>query len=179
MIESAHKEDVEEVMPLLLAAIGHIAYTLAGTDDWTEAARILSGFYVREDNRISYKHVIVDRRHDGVAGMLLSYAGDGAMALDLPFTPRAGETIVVEARAGDYYLDSIAVDERYQGQGIAKALIAAYEEKGLEQGWERLSLIVEPNNDRAQALYKKLDFIEDGFIEVSGCRYIRMIKPLK
>ncbi|WP_419871888.1 GNAT family N-acetyltransferase [Candidatus Pristimantibacillus sp. PTI5] len=184
MIEPAGKEDVQEVMPLLLAAIGHIAYTLAGTDDSREAVRILSNFYAREDNRISYKHVLVDRREDGIAGMLLSYAGDGAVALDLPFVNREGrrsgaranETIAVEAKEGEYYLDSIAVDERYQGQGIAKALISAFERKGLEQGYKRLSLIVEPDNARAYALYKKLNYIEDGSIQVSGSRYIRMVK---
>ncbi len=117
MIGPARKEDVHEVLPLLLAAIGRIAYSLAGCEDEGEAERILAGFYIREDNRISYKHVLVDRGEDGVAGMLLSYAGDGAAALDVPFVTRpgrdsgsrAGEIIAVEAKEGEYYLDSIAV----------------------------------------------------------------------
>src|SRR4029453_11094175 len=112
MIEPARKEDVQEVLPLMLAAIGNIAYTLAGTDDQAEAELILADFYTREDNRISYKHVIVDRREDGIAGMLISYAGDGAAALDQPFVtrpgresgPRSGESIAVEAEEGEYYL---------------------------------------------------------------------------
>lgn len=184
MIGPARKEDVHEVLPLLLAAIGHIAYSLAGCEDEIEAERILAGFYIREDNRISYKHVLVDRREDGIAGMLLSYAGDGAAALDVPFVtrpgreagPRAGEIIAVEAKEGEYYLDSIAVAEHYQGQGIAKALIGAFEQKGMDEGYSRLSLIVEPDNTRAYALYKKLNYIEDGKVQVSGSRYIRMAK---
>lgn len=178
MIESAKIEDAEEVMPLVLAAIGHIAFTLAGTEDLEEARRILIGFYKREDNRISYKHVLVDRRQHKIAGMLLSYAGDGAAALDLPFAARGGDAIAVEAREGEYYLDSIAVDEHYQGQGIAKALISAFESKGREQGYSKLSLIVEPNNARAYALYKKLNYEEDGSIQVSGSPYTRMVKQL-
>jgi ribosomal protein S18 acetylase RimI-like enzyme len=186
LIEQARKEDVQEVMPLLLAAIGNIAYTLAGTEEHAEAEKILADFYRQEDNRISYKHVIVDRREDGIAGMLLSYGGDHAAALDIPFVTRIGrdkgarakESIAVEAQAGDYYLDSIAVDARYQGQGIATALIEAFAQKGVKEGCSRLSLIVEPYNERAYSLYQRLNFIEDGSIVVSGSRYIRMIKPL-
>ncbi|WP_053374514.1 GNAT family N-acetyltransferase [Paenibacillus sp. FJAT-27812] len=186
MIGPARREDVHEVLPLMLAAIGNIAYTLAGTEDQAEAERILAGFYTREDNRISYKHVLVDRREEGIAGMLISYAGDGAAALDVPFVtrpgrdkgPRSNESIAVEAEAGEYYLDSIAVDERFQGQGIAKTLIGAFEQRGLEEGYNKLSLIVEPYNTRARALYKKLDFTEDGSIEVSGSEYIRMVKHI-
>lgn len=184
MIQPALKEDVQEVLPLLLAAIGDIAYTLAGTEGLEEAKRILAGFYREEANRISYKHVLVDRRGDGIAGMLLSYGGDGAAALDLPFKARlavdhgmpAEYDITVEAREGEYYLDSIAVDERYQGQGIAKALIAAFEQKGRETGYDKVSLIVEPSNIRAQALYRKMNYAEEGSIMVSGSLYIRMAK---
>lgn len=186
MIGPARKEDVQEFLPLLLAAIGSIAYTLAGTEDDAEAEQILADFYIREDNRISHKHVIVDRREDGIAGILVSYPGEGAAALDIPFLERpgrdkgarAGERIVVEAQEGDYYLDSISVSERYQGQGVAKALIGEFEKLGAKEGCSRLSLIVEPYNTRAHSLYRKLGFIEDGSITVSGSRYIRMVKPL-
>lgn len=190
MIEPALKEDVHEIVPLLRAAIGDIAYTLAGTSgdeadeaDEAETDRILGEFFVQEGNRLSYTHVLVDRREDGVAGMLLCYSGNGAAALDTPFLPRAGagdgtRSIVTEAQEGDYYLDSIAVAERYQGQGVARQLIAAFEQKGAAAGMSRLSLIVEPGNARAEALYRKLGYTEDGGLLVSGSRYIRMIKPV-
>ncbi|NIK76264.1 ribosomal protein S18 acetylase RimI-like enzyme [Paenibacillus castaneae] len=184
MIGPAEKEDVQQVLPLLLSAIGSIAYSLAGTDDQEEAEQILADFYTSEDNRISYKHVLVDRREGEIAGMLVSYSGDQAELLDLPFVMRPGrelgtranEKIAVEALAGEFYLDSLAVDERYQGQGIAKALIAAFEQRGIEAGSSKLSLIVEPNNAGAYALYKKMNYIEEGSIEVSGNRYLRMVK---
>lgn len=186
MIEPALKEDVHKVLPLLLSAIGPIAYSLAGTENEADMMQILARFYMREDNRISYKHVLVDKRDGSVAGMLLSYPGDGAAMLDVPFAERpgrekglcAGDEISVEAAEGEYYLDSIAVDERYQGQGIAKSLINAFEQKGLDEGYSRLSLIVEPDNTRAYALYRKLNYVEDGSIQVSGSRYIRMVKQM-
>lgn len=187
MIRQAVQEDVHEVMPLLLAAIGNIAYTLAGTEDDAETKRILAEFYGREGNRISYEHVLVYTRDGHVVGMAISYPGDGAELLDRPFAERialihgaaGADPIVVEAKEGEYYLDSIAVDEEYQGQGIAKELFAAFEEKGKDAGYRRMSLIVEPYNEGAYALYKKLNYVEDGIITVSGGQYRRMVKNIE
>lgn len=186
MIQHATKEDVNEVMPLLLSAIGNIAYTLTGAQDEEEARTILANFFVQDNNRISYRNVLVDRRDGIVAGMLLSYAGDSAAELDRPIIMRleklygkeASKDLVVEAKAGDFYLDSIAVDEGYRGQGIAQSLIAAFEEQGSIHGCLRLSLIVDPDNKQAESLYRKLGYLEDGRIMVSGVSYIRMIKPI-
>lgn len=184
MIEPAAREDVTEVMPLLLSAIGNIAYTLTGTNDDEMARAILADFFVQENNRISYKHVLVDRRDGCITGMLLSYAGNHAAELDRPFIDRldelygegAAQELVAEARAGDFYLDSIAVDGRFQGQGIARALIEAFERRGREQGYAKLSLIVDPSNKRAAALYRRLGYVDDGIMMVSGTTYMRMIK---
>ncbi|MCA0757450.1 GNAT family N-acetyltransferase [Paenibacillus sp. N4] len=184
MIEPASKEDVKEVLPLLLSAIGYIAFSLAGTDNEEEAARVLAEFYAREDNRLSYRHVLVYRKEGTVAGMLLSYPGDGAAELDAPLAARpgregdtyAGSGITVEAEAGEYYLDAIAVEERYRKQGIAKALIAAFERRGRLEGYDTVSLIVEQDNKSAYSIYSKLGYVEYGFLDIRGCRYLRMKK---
>ncbi|MOA23600.1 putative acetyltransferase [compost metagenome] len=89
-----------------------------------------------------------------------------------------GDEIVVEAQHGEFYLDSIAVNERYRRQGVARGLIAAFEQRGKEEGYRRLSLIVEQDHSQAYALYSKLGFEEDGDLIVSGGRYIRMVKQL-
>lgn len=184
MIEPASKEDVSEVLPLLLDAIGLIAFSLAGTDSEEEAAKVLAGFYAREDNRLSYRHVLVYRKEGTVAGMLLSYPGDGAAELDAPLAarpgragdPDAGSGVVVEALPGEYYLDSVAVEKRYQRQGVAKALIAAFERRGRLAGYDTVSLIVEQDNKSAYSMYSKLGYVEYGFLDIRGCRYLRMKK---
>lgn len=171
-------------MPLMLSAIDTIAYTLSGTRDDVETWRILADAVRKEDNRLSYRNIIVDRRDGAIAGMLICYAGDEAERLDQPirerlarnYGPEAAEALVPECQPGDFYLDSVAVDERYQGQGIAKALIGAFEQKGTQERCARLSLIVEQYNDRARALYEKLGYREDGELHVGGALYTRMIK---
>ncbi|REK75708.1 GNAT family N-acetyltransferase [Paenibacillus paeoniae] len=184
MIDQAKPQDADIIMPLMLSAIDSIAYTLSGTRDDAETWRILAEAIRQEGNRLSYRNIIVDRRDGGIAGVLICYAGDEAERLDHPirerlardYGPEAAKALVPECQPGDFYLDAVAVDERYQGQGIAKALISAFEQRGIEAGCARLSLIVEQYNDRARALYKKLGFREDGLLDVSGGSYTRMIK---
>lgn len=186
MIDKAMPQDAEQMMPLMLSAIGSIAYTLSGTTDEAETWRILANAVREEQNRLSYRNIIVDRRDGLISGMLICYAGDEAERLDHPIRtrlerehgPEAAKALVPECRPGDFYLDTVAVDERYQGQGIAKALIGVFEQRGIEAGCSRLSLIVEQYNDRAYALYKRMGYKEDGVLELSGHSYIRMIKDM-
>ncbi|GLX67654.1 GNAT family N-acetyltransferase [Paenibacillus glycanilyticus] len=187
MIEPASKEDVEQVMPLLHEAIGNIACSLAGVgeDEEAEAMRILADFYVEEDNRVSYRNVIVDKREGVVAGILVCYSGDAAERLDQPLIERvkratgmADYTILTETRPGEFYLDSIAVHASFRNQGIAKALMAAFEREAVKQGYRLVSLIVEEYNGQARILYEKMGYTEDGELVVSGHRYTRMVKTV-
>ncbi|WP_341279043.1 GNAT family N-acetyltransferase [Paenibacillus sp. FSL H8-0537] len=185
MIVPAKKEDVQQIMPLLHAAIGDIACTLTGAQDEQEAMNILADFYVEKGNRLSYEHVLVAWEGEAIAGMALGYGGDAAEKLDAPLLSRirqkpahAGYQIMTEARPGEYYLDSVAVNPAYQGKGIARALIGALEKKAKDAGWPRLSLIALDDNEKATALYIRMGYAEDGELELAGHRYIRMVKQL-
>lgn len=183
MIRPANIDDAEQAIPLLYSAIGKIAYTLTGTSNHSEAMRILTDFFRQQGNRISYENTTIEERDGQVAGMLVSYHGSRAEALDEPFVTRiraetgvTDYTITKEPRSDEYYLDSIAVHDGYQGQGIGKALMQAFEEKARKEGYSKLSLIVEQENDRAFALYRKMGYQEDGTLMVSGSLFWRMVK---
>ena len=62
IIDLAAKSDSDELMPLLLSAIGAIAHTLSGTSDDSETWDVLRGYIGQERNRISYRNIIVDRK---------------------------------------------------------------------------------------------------------------------
>ena len=106
--------------------------------------------------------------------MLVCYSADKAIELDQPIRERlerlygaeAAGALLPECLPGDFYLDSIAVDERYRGRGIAKGLMSAFEERGREEGFLRLSLIVEQYNEGAYALYRCLGFVDDGILSL-------------
>ncbi|MFD1957415.1 GNAT family N-acetyltransferase [Paenibacillus thailandensis] len=186
MIVPAEKQDAREVIALMFEAIGsEIARNLTGTDDDGEAIAALEELYREEGNRVSYQNCIVDKRDGKVAGMLLCYSGDEAAELDKPLlrrireeTGRENPHIQTEAEKGDYYLDSLAVGSGYRGQGIATELIAEFERRTGDKGYSRASLIVEPDNAGAYALYSRLGYRESGELRVAGKTFLRMTKEI-
>ncbi|WP_152394715.1 GNAT family N-acetyltransferase [Paenibacillus guangzhouensis] len=182
MIRTARAEDVAQVVPLMHAAIGRIANTLAGTTDDQEALTVVGEFFMQPGNRLSYENTIVYEVEGQVVGFLLAYHGSRTEELDKPFVDRirsvSGEevTIVKEAQDDEYYLDSVAVNDAYQGQGIGKKLMDAFEQQGIERGYTKLALLVEMDNENAYQLYVKKGYHVDGEIMVSGYHFRHMIK---
>lgn len=62
-----------------------------------------------------------------------------------------------EAGTGEYYIDSLAVLPEYRGRGIASQLIAEAK-KEAQQLALTPSLLVDPVNENAKALYSKMGF---------------------
>jgi hypothetical protein len=65
VIRQAVASDAVKAVPLIMQAIGHIAFLLTGTTDSQEAACILSDFFGQEDNRISYQNALVMEEEGG------------------------------------------------------------------------------------------------------------------
>jgi GNAT superfamily N-acetyltransferase len=79
--------------------------------------------------------------------------------------------------ARDYYTEcdhghvaDMVVAEHYEGQGIARQLLAAAERWTLDKGYDWLTIGVFEQNVRAAALYERSGFQKD---------IVRMLKPLK
>ena len=56
------------------------------------------------------------------------------------------------------YLQALDVREAYRGRGVGTALIRALESQARSFGYSRVTLMVDPDNMPALALYKKLGF---------------------
>src|ERR1700754_320902 len=84
MIRPAVPSDAAKAMPLILSAIGHIAFVLAGTTDTEEAVAILTAFFGQEDNRLSYRNTLVTEENGDLIGLAILYDGAHARAFDLP-----------------------------------------------------------------------------------------------
>jgi len=182
MIRTARAEDAGQVVPLIHTAIGRIANTLTGTTDDQEALKIVGEFFTQLGNRLSYENTIVYEVDGQVVGFLLAYHGSHSEELDKPFVDRirsvSGKevTFVKEAHDDEYYLDSVAVNDAFQGQGIGKKLMDAFEQQGKERGYYKLALLVEMDNEAAYQLYVKKGYHVDGEITVSGYHFRHMIK---
>ncbi|NNE48053.1 MAG: GNAT family N-acetyltransferase [Rhodothermales bacterium] len=78
----------------------------------------------------------------------------------------------------DFYLLSLAVQQKFRGQGIASALMDSLEERAVEEGSERMSLHVSAKNEGAIRLYRRrgmsvvsswptLSFVSPVFVHMS------------
>ena len=75
-----------------------------------------------------------------------------------------------EAKAGEFYIDSLAVSLPYRNQGVGTALIEKAKEMARELGIPVVTLAVEPEN-RAKKLYEKLGFGYQRKIEIFNEEY--------
>ena len=75
-----------------------------------------------------------------------------------------------EAKAGEFYIDSLAVSLPYRNQGVGTALIEKAKELAKELGIAVVTLAVEPQN-RAKKLYEKLGFGYKRRIEIFNEEY--------
>ena len=75
-----------------------------------------------------------------------------------------------EAKAGEFYIDSLAVSLPYRNQGVGTALIEKAKEMAKEKGISVVTLAVEPEN-RAKRLYQRLGFAYQREIEIFNEEY--------
>ncbi|MBR2565975.1 MAG: GNAT family N-acetyltransferase [Paenibacillus sp.] len=183
-IRPARPEDADQIVSLLVQAIDDIAYSLAGEADHERTLDILRDFVIQENNRISHQNIMVMEQDEQIAGMLVAYAGDDADQLDQPIIDRPGRdqderyVLVKETRPGEYYLDTLSVSESFQGRGIGRALMAAFEQHARRLGHTRTALIVEQDNERARRLYERQGYIQDDVLLIGGHEYYHMIKSI-
>ena len=111
-----------------------------------------------------YQSALIAEVNGVTAGAIIGYDGEQLAALrEGTFSvlqSRIGRvpTIADETEAGEYYLDSIAVLPEFRGQGVARALINTFCEKAFAEGHNRVGLIVDIDNPRAERLYTSLGF---------------------
>src|SRR3984893_18537109 len=184
--------DAPRAVPLILQAIGSIAFVLAGTYNREDADRILDEFFGGKDTLVSYQNTLVMEGEEGVVdgtrkvvGVELIYDGSIARALDEPLEKAAIQRlglsdycIPTEAEPSEFYLDTISVDPKCQGRGFGRDLIEASCEQALRLERDRIGLLVDIENSGAKRLYERLEFRTQGRKQIAGYEYFHMVRDL-
>lgn len=185
MIRQAVPGDAAKAVPLILQAIGHVAFLLSGTNDSEETASILSDFFERGENRISYQNALVIEEEGELVGVAIVYDGAEARALDLPLTSaaamRSGDAnyrIPAEPEASEFYLDTLSVSPHYQGKGYGRKLIEAGCDRARQRGHLRMALLVEVDSEAPKRLYERAGFRADYTKSIWGQEYFHMVRDL-
>ena len=122
----------------------------------------------------SWQNSMLAEQDGKVVACLISY--DGA---DYATMRKETFQLIAEEVGRDFrQMDSIAVLPDYRGQGIGTQLLRAGVEKAQQLHIGKVSIVVSPDNPKAQQLYESLGFqyVKDMFLFNED--YRRMIKEL-
>ena len=183
MIKNAQKQDAKICIKLLNLAMEDIAYKLSGYDDPVRSDEILEKFFKSETNRLSYKNVYVYKCDDVIIAAMCAYFGGDAAQLDSEISQHLkalGKDAQIEKECFDdeFYIDSIAVDEKFRRQGLAKELILHSFAKAKELGHKKVSLIVDVNKPKIRKFYESLGFKFNTKKIINLHEYDHMIKEI-
>ena len=169
-IRKATKEDVAYIAEGI-----YYAFLLEDKGLYNQWIRTLKDVCAQEDTHYSYRNTWIAEVDGERAGMMIAVNGEHYRVqrdrmypqlkglFDVAFG-KGWDDMEDEAKAGEFYIDSLSVSLPYRNQGVGTALIEKAKAMAREQGIGVVTLAVEPMNT-AKKLYQKLGF-----------RYQRVIK---
>ena len=175
-IRRATKEDVGYIAD----GIYH-AFLLEDEGLYNQWIRTLKEVCAQEDTHYSYRNTWIAEVDGERAGMMIAVDGEHYREqrdkmypqlkglFDVAFG-KGWDEMEDEAKAGEFYIDSLAVSLPYRNQGVGTALIEKAKELAKEKGISLVTLAVEPEN-KAKRLYQKLGFAYQREIEIFNEEY--------
>ena len=166
-IREATEAQASDIVKLIMMAMTddcclHFCGEGHGLDDFR---RMMTSLVERTDTQYSYRNTLVAMEGQKVTGIAVSYDGGRLHQLRQAFIQAARKYIGKdhsgmddETRAGELYLDSLAVLPEYRRQGIAQRLLKATKEKADAMGLPCVGLLVDQGNPVGEALYASAGF---------------------
>lgn len=154
----------------------YYAFLLEDEGLYNQWIRTLEEVCAQEDTHYSYRNTWIAEVDAERAGMMIAVDGEHYREqrdkmypqlkglFDVAFG-KGWDEMEDEAKAGEFYIDSLAVSLPYRNQGVGTALIEKAKEMAKEKGIGVVTLAVEPEN-RAKRLYQKLGFGYQRRIEI-------------
>jgi ribosomal protein S18 acetylase RimI-like enzyme len=169
---------------LIYMTMRQTADYLFGSDN---AQQTLSRLFEMKSNRFSYQFSEVISSSGEIAGLVVSYPGQLLRKLELPTALRVVQAIGIsgffrfvrqalplihfkEAEPDEYYISNIAVLPAQQGHGLGNQMLQLTEKKARQQGYRKISLTVDIENERALSLYCRTGFEVVQTISVESLR---------
>lgn len=167
-IRSARPEDSTTVARLLLLAMEEIVFAFIGTNSKAEALDFMEQMVSSLHTQYSWENAYVATVDGQIIGAVAVYDGSQLHALRAPvaayITSKYGRPFDPEdeTQAGEFYVDTIGVDPKWQGKGIGASLLRFLIAKYVKTEGNTLGLLVEQANPAARRLYEKVGFLKTG-----------------
>lgn len=167
-ITTAKPTQASQIAKLIMEAMNHECCQYFAGEHHTLADfhRVLTELVRADNSQYSYRNALVALTADEkVAGVCVSYDGACLIELRKAFLKACKENfnqdfsdMPEETSEGELYIDSIAVDEGYRGQGLAKQLLQATIDKARDMNINSVGLLVDKGNPQAEQLYHAVGF---------------------
>ncbi len=163
------------------------------------ARHIIATAFSLPDHDLSYENVTFAECGNAIAGMVSGYSAEQhRRSSRLPLKQAAGRfnlrmrivlilfaplmRIIDTIDDDDYYLQAIAVDKEFRGDGVGSVLMDCFEARARESGSIRLSLDVSAKNQSACRFYDrhgmKVMSQWPKRLHIPGLKFNRMVKTL-
>ena len=167
-IEQAQVSQASDIARLIMEAMNHeCCLYFAGEEHGLSGFhQLMTDLVCRADSQYSYLNTLVAlNAQREVIGVCTSYDGAELHQRRTAFVQgclarfnRDFGNMDDETAAGELYVDSLAVDVRYRGKGIAKSLLKATIEKAKQLQLPAVGLLVDKGNPKAERLYTSVGF---------------------
>lgn len=187
MIRFARKEDGIAVSKLILVILKDMELDFLAKFGEEKTLEVLANCFKDPTYRFGYARGLVEEINGTIAGAVFGYPANEEAIIDRPLenylrSQGVGDSrmfIDSEVFPNEWYLDSIAVDERFRGQGIGSKLLTAADRLATHEGEKVIGLNVDKANPNAKRLYLREGFEDAGEIMISGHVYDHMQRKVK
>ncbi|WPO77769.1 GNAT family N-acetyltransferase [Flavobacterium sp. KACC 22761] len=164
IIRKAKISDSEQIAPILLLAMEDIIYKFIKKEDYTSAKDFLQFFIGKENNQYSYQNCFIAEENNEIIGAVNIYNGADLEVLRNPIIEYVRSNFnrefdpELETKAGEFYIDSLGVNPKYQGKGIGSKILQFLIAEYVTKNNQTLGLLVDEDNPNAKKLYINLGF---------------------
>ncbi|MGJ8593755.1 MAG: GNAT family N-acetyltransferase [Aquaticitalea sp.] len=174
LIRKAALQDTNAIALLFMMVMDSMVYRFIGEHDVQKGTDFFKRFIAEDDNQYSYKNCYVLLIEDEIVGVINVYDGSKLQELRQPILTYIHEhtnptfSIEDETQPGEYYIDVIAVTNKYQGKGIGSNLLKYVIDKFCLNDKKTIGLLVDKKNPNAKKLYMRMGFVKVGEKTLTG-----------
>ena len=135
-----------------------------------------------DDTLYSYRHTRIAEVGGKAVGALIGYDGGQYAEMRAKTFGLVKQTSgmdlshnAMETGLGEFYLDSMAILSDYRGAGIGKMLIRDRVDYALNNGFQKVTLLVDKDKPNLQRYYESLGFMFSEEMFVFGAWYKKLI----
>lgn len=182
MIRNARVEDSKAIAKLVLIILKDMEVAFLKDFGEEMTVEVITKTVASPTYRYGYTRGIVKEIDGEIAGIAFGYLAEEEAIIDLPLSetlkslnlPDAKIFVDPETYPGEWYLDTIVVNEKFRGRGVGTELLAAVNSAAKQAGANKVGLCVDLVNPKAQQLYQRQGFQIVGEQILSGHDYYHM-----